>query len=43
MNKKLAIENRIKKLEARTAKDNAAIVRKLKRQLNKIDEQQCCE
>ena len=36
MNKKLAIENRIKKLEARTTKDNAAIVRKLKRQLNKI-------
>ena len=48
MNKKIAIENRIKKLEARTAKDNTAIVRKLKRQLNKInemftDEQQCCE
>lgn len=36
MNKRLAIENRIKKLDARTAKDNTAIVRKLKRQLNKI-------
>ena len=48
MNKKLTIENRIKKLEARTPKDNAAIVRKLKRQLNKIsgmftDEQHYCE
>ena len=38
MNKKLIIENRIKKLEARTTKDNAAIVRKLKRQLNKISQ-----
>lgn len=36
MNKKLALENRIKKLEAKTAKENSSIVRKLKRQLNKI-------
>lgn len=36
MNKKLSLENRIKKLEARTTKENSSIVRKLKRQLNKI-------
>ena len=38
VNKKLKLENRIALLESRSAKDNSNIVKKLKRQLKKLEE-----
>lgn len=38
VDKKLKLENRIALLESRSAKDNGSIVKKLKRQLKKLEE-----